>query len=319
MPCAALIGSAERELQAEFFTDSRYVPLTAELAAEARAALAARGPTSGAMSAAWAWHVHSTLAYRPNATAVTTLATDALKLRAGVCQDFAHVMLGLCRSSEIPARYVSGYFYNPERRPGEIEASHAWVEAFLPGYGWAAYDPTHDRPADERYVKVGVGRDYADISPVSGTYRWRPRATCAWSSGSARRPSGPSRPSLVQGVSCSTADAAIPAEFDPEIVMRPPRGIVHVVGIGAPPVQAPPAVIITRIEDDAVVLVVDVVPDLHLVVAPWSAWSRGRGRPLPGLNGGHVHAPTATLPCWTRACWSGAVWRTGRDFPGSGS
>jgi transglutaminase-like putative cysteine protease len=53
----------------------------------------------------------------------------------------------------------------------EPEASHAWIEAFVPGFGWAAYDPTHDRPADERYIKVASGRDYGDIRPVSGTYR----------------------------------------------------------------------------------------------------------------------------------------------------
>ena len=56
-------------------------------------------------------------------------------------------------------------------RQGEIEASHAWIEAYIPGYGWAAYDPTHDRLANENYIKVAAGRDYADIRPVSGTYR----------------------------------------------------------------------------------------------------------------------------------------------------
>jgi transglutaminase-like putative cysteine protease len=92
----------------------------------------------------------------------------------GVCQDFAHVHLGLCRSLGIPARYVSGYFFNTTRRPREIEASHAWIEAYVPGFGWAAFDPTHDRPADDRYVKVAVGRDYADIRPINGTYRGAP-------------------------------------------------------------------------------------------------------------------------------------------------
>jgi len=174
VPFSALVGSAEHELLAEFFSNSRYVPLTPELGEEARVALA--GPRGDVWSdvCRLGRHVYLAMAYRPKATEVTTLATDALKLRAGVCQDFAHVMLGLCRCAEIPARYVSGYFYNPKRRPGEVEASHAWVEAFLPGYGWAAYDPTHDRPTDERYVKVGVGRDYADISPASGTYRGAP-------------------------------------------------------------------------------------------------------------------------------------------------
>ena len=102
---------------------------------------------------------------------MATLATDAIKLRSGVCQDFAHVALGMCRCSQIPARYVSGYFMRSERRHDDDEASHAWIEAYVPGYGWAAFDPTHDRPADQRYVKVASGRDYADIRPVSGTYR----------------------------------------------------------------------------------------------------------------------------------------------------
>ena len=82
-------------------------------------------------------------------------------------------MLAMCRSQGIPARYVSGYFFNEERRPDEIEASHAWVEVFLPGYGWRGFDPTHDRPADTRYVSLATGRDYGDIRPISGTYRGR--------------------------------------------------------------------------------------------------------------------------------------------------
>jgi transglutaminase-like putative cysteine protease len=84
------------------------------------------------------------------------------------------VHLGLCRTLGIPARYVSGYFLNSARRPGENEASHAWIEAWLPGAGWLPYDTTHARPADDRYVKLAVGRDYADIRPVSGTYRGAP-------------------------------------------------------------------------------------------------------------------------------------------------
>ena len=69
---------------------------------------------------------------------------------------------------------MSGYFINNTRRPREIEASHAWIEAYVPGHGWTAWDPTHDRPAEHGYVKVAVGRDYADIRPVNGTYRGAP-------------------------------------------------------------------------------------------------------------------------------------------------
>jgi transglutaminase-like putative cysteine protease len=168
---AELAASPEREMQAEFCTDSQYVPLAPELWREAQDALAAGRGDVWSDVIRISGHVHGTFAYRTGATGISTRATDALSLRAGVCQDFAHVTLGLCRCMGIPARYVSGYFLNEDRKPGESEASHAWVEAFIPGYGWAAYDPTHARTADERYIKVAVGRDYADIRPVSGTYR----------------------------------------------------------------------------------------------------------------------------------------------------
>jgi transglutaminase-like putative cysteine protease len=81
------------------------------------------------------------------------------------------VVIALCRSQGIPARYVSGYFFNDSRQAGEIEASHAWVEVFLPGFGWKGYDPTHRRESDTRYIKLATGRDYGDIRPVSGTFR----------------------------------------------------------------------------------------------------------------------------------------------------
>jgi len=166
--------SNERELLAEFFSSSHYVPLDVELWREAQDALA------DGRSDVWndvrrlGSHIYRRFAYKPRTTGVQTRANDVLKLRMGVCQDFAHVHLGLCRSVGIPARYVSGYFFNSLRRPRETEASHAWIEAYVPGFGWAAYDPTHDRVADERYVKIAVGRDYADIRPVNGTYRGAP-------------------------------------------------------------------------------------------------------------------------------------------------
>jgi transglutaminase-like putative cysteine protease len=163
--------AAERELRSEFMVDSHYVPLAVEVWKEAQDALKDGRTDLWSDTRAICRHVFTQFAYKPRSTGVATLATDALKLRAGVCQDFAHVAIGMCRCSGIAARYVSGYFIKLQRRPGEEEASHAWIEAFIPGYGWAAYDPTHDRIADERYVKAASGRDYADIRPVSGTYR----------------------------------------------------------------------------------------------------------------------------------------------------
>jgi transglutaminase-like putative cysteine protease len=95
-----------------------------------------------------------------------------VELRSGVCQDFAHVQVALARLHGIPARYVSGYIHT---RSGDdvlgAEASHAWCEAYLPPYGWVGYDPTNARLIDDQFVKIAVGRDYRDVSPVRGVYK----------------------------------------------------------------------------------------------------------------------------------------------------
>jgi len=89
-----------------------------------------------------------------------------------VCQDFAHLLLGLCRSIQIPARYVSGYIVADTNGPRRgIRASHAWVEAFTPTHGWRGFDPTNDLVASSYHVKLAIGRDYSDIPPHRGTFR----------------------------------------------------------------------------------------------------------------------------------------------------
>ena len=110
--------------------------------------------------------------YQPKVTSVNSGLTEVLAKRSGVCQDFTHVMIGMCRSLKIPARYVSGYLYNgPTDELEGSQASHAWCEVFVPDHGWLALDPTNNQQADERYIRVAVGRDYSDIVPVQGTYR----------------------------------------------------------------------------------------------------------------------------------------------------
>src|SRR5205823_3237131 len=111
------------------------------------------------------------LAYRKGVSGVRTTAHDTLERGAGVCQDFAHVMVAICRLMGLPARYVSGHLL------GE-GAMHAWVQVLLPVVGhragallWHAYDPTHNRMPGLTYITVAVGRDYADVSPTRGTYR----------------------------------------------------------------------------------------------------------------------------------------------------
>jgi transglutaminase-like putative cysteine protease len=116
--------------------------------------------------------IHSDFEYQPAATTVNTPVAEVIGHRKGVCQDFTHVMLAMCRALKIPARYVSGYLYNgPKDELEGAQASHAWCEVYIPDFGWRGLDPTNDQQADERYIKVAVGRDYADIVPVQGTYR----------------------------------------------------------------------------------------------------------------------------------------------------
>jgi transglutaminase-like putative cysteine protease len=119
--------------------------------------------------------IHANFSYSPDATHVNTHMLDVLRQRRGVCQDFAHVMLGMCRSLKIPARYVSGYIYSdPVEHLTGAQASHAWCEVYLPGTGWRGLDPTNNRQAGGHHVKIGVGRDYADIVPLKGHYRGTP-------------------------------------------------------------------------------------------------------------------------------------------------
>lgn len=112
--------------------------------------------------------------YDPEATTVKTKAADMLENKRGVCQDFAHLMIACSRARGIPARYVSGYHFVGDLQglTADFEqASHAWVEAYVPRLGWCCFDPTNETPVGERYVKLGHGRDYKDIVPVKGVYR----------------------------------------------------------------------------------------------------------------------------------------------------
>ena len=110
--------------------------------------------------------------YDSGSTDVHTRIGQVLLDRSGVCQDFAHVMIGLLRAVGIPALYVSGYLYNgPRDQLLGAQASHAWCEVFLPGIGWRGLDPTNNQPADDRYIKLAVGRDYADVPPLRGHYK----------------------------------------------------------------------------------------------------------------------------------------------------
>lgn len=111
-----------------------------------------------------AW-THERLQYRPGLTQVETTASQALERGGGVCQDYAHVMIALCRARGLAARYVSGF--NPAEG-----MMHAWVEV-LCGDAWIAFDPTHNRRTRPDCVYIACGRDYRDVTPVAGSFRGR--------------------------------------------------------------------------------------------------------------------------------------------------
>ena len=121
--------------------------------------------------------LHRNFNYRPGVTDVRTTVADVISARAGVCQDFAHVLIALARSRGIPARYASGYIFRGVAGALGADASHAWAEAYLPPFGWVAFDPTNERLVDDGFVLVALGRDYGDVSPTRGLYRGVEAAT----------------------------------------------------------------------------------------------------------------------------------------------
>jgi len=119
-------------------------------------------------------HINESFRYEPGVTDVHSTSAVVMALGRGVCQDFAHIMIAVCRSLGLPSRYVSGYLYGGGSTPeGRDEASHAWCEIYCGTQkGWTGFDPTHSTLlVDERYIKIGAGRDYGDVPPVRGTYK----------------------------------------------------------------------------------------------------------------------------------------------------
>lgn len=116
-------------------------------------------------------YIYKRFKYVKGITTIETTVDEILNHKSGVCQDFAHLMLQVLRSIGIPSRYVSGYICpNKNGMRGE-GATHAWVEAYIPGYGWAGIDPTNNVWVTNTHVKLAVGRDFSDCSPVKGTFR----------------------------------------------------------------------------------------------------------------------------------------------------
>ena len=117
--------------------------------------------------------LYETITYTPQSTSVDSHIDVVLEQRKGVCQDIAHVMIAICRQLGIPARYVSGYLYHrrDDNDRSHADATHAWVEAWIPTIGWVGIDPTNNIWTGERHIRMAIGRDYADVPPTRGVYR----------------------------------------------------------------------------------------------------------------------------------------------------
>jgi transglutaminase-like putative cysteine protease len=117
-------------------------------------------------------YVYDNFKYIKGVTTVETTLDEIWKLKAGVCQDFAHILTLMLRLVNIPARYVSGYICTHRNSTMRGEgATHAWAEAYIPDYGWLGIDPTNNCIANETHVRLAVGRNFSDCSPVKGIYK----------------------------------------------------------------------------------------------------------------------------------------------------
>lgn len=163
----------------DFVAPSGYVPHLPQLKAIVNDAQEGSGGTVAGFAQVASKLVHERFRYVKGATHVNSSIADSLALGAGVCQDFAHLLLGVVRMRGLPGRYVSGYLVPKPATETEAsmeqvvggQASHAWVEVYVPTSGWLALDPTLGAPVGLRHVRVAYGRDYGDVPPVRGVYK----------------------------------------------------------------------------------------------------------------------------------------------------
>jgi len=155
-----------------YLSPSRLVPTTPALAEYARPSFT-RGCPLVEATVDLCRRIHADFQYDPGFTSVTTPLLEVFEHRRGVCQDFAHLMIGCLRSIGLAARYISGYLETapPPGREKLVgaDASHAWPSMFVPGWGWLDIDPTNDQLVDDSYVTLGWGRDFWDVSPLRGS------------------------------------------------------------------------------------------------------------------------------------------------------
>lgn len=176
-PLRALATPEFVGLHWEYLQPTRHTTASAPVVSLARTCLESADDVGDVISCMTGW-VGSELAYEPGATTIGVTTDEVLDRRAGVCQDFSHLLVAMCRAVGIPARYVSGYFFAAsddapaldEELHTVVVQTHAWVEVAVPGAGWFAVDPTNLQPVAERHIVIGRGREYDDVPPFRGVY-----------------------------------------------------------------------------------------------------------------------------------------------------
>ena len=157
----------------DYLHESHFVRFTPRLQAFAQQVVAQRQADPLTQLLALNQAIYTGFDYMPATTTVDSQIDELLAEGRGVCQDFTHLMVAVCRWWGIPARYVSGYLHhrNDDHDRSAADATHAWMEAWLPGLEWVGFDPTNALPAGERHIRGAIGRDYADVSPARGVFK----------------------------------------------------------------------------------------------------------------------------------------------------
>jgi len=165
------------EQRPEYFDARQYIPETemTEISSEVREyALSSFSPGKSLFDATYdlMQRIHRDFEFKPGFTTIATPLITVMKLRKGVCQDFAHLAIACLRSMGLASRYVSGYIETLPA-PGKeklvgVDASHAWFAVFIPHTGWVDFDPTNNQVPSDQHITIGWGRDYADITPLKG-------------------------------------------------------------------------------------------------------------------------------------------------------
>lgn len=174
-PLGSPASLQEDENLHDFLSESSCVPRDPETWREALDIQTRSDSTWGGLLVALRNHIFETCIYREQLVHTMRTSTEVQRERIGTCQDFAHLLLAYLRLLNFPARYCSGYLYDPGLDGKEVAelvgsgVTHAWVEAFVPEIGWVGIDPTNRCWVDDRYVSLAIGRDYHDIVPIQGS------------------------------------------------------------------------------------------------------------------------------------------------------